>query len=78
VLLELEDRGAALRRGEGKCWTRRDRVRVARRYGVTRQSLHDWLKRYPERRMAGLVDRSKTLLPPGLSLWDPRKLDADR
>ena len=32
---------------------------VARRYGVTRQSLHNWLRRYRERGMAGLVDRSK-------------------
>jgi transposase InsO family protein len=32
---------------------------VAERYGVTRQSLHNWLRRYRERGMAGLVDRSK-------------------
>jgi transposase-like protein len=32
---------------------------VAERYGVTRQSLHNWLSRYRERGMAGLVDRSK-------------------
>src|SRR6266545_2279240 len=32
---------------------------VADRYGVTRQSLHNWLRRYRERGMAGLVDRSK-------------------
>jgi transposase-like protein len=32
---------------------------VACRYGVTRQSLHNWLRRYRERGMAGLVDRSK-------------------
>ena len=32
---------------------------VAERYGVTRQSLHNWLRRYRERGTAGLVDRSK-------------------
>jgi transposase-like protein len=32
---------------------------VAERYGVTRQSLHNWLRRNRERGMAGLVDRSK-------------------
>jgi transposase-like protein len=32
---------------------------VAERYSVTRQSLHNWLRRYRERGMAGLVDRSK-------------------
>lgn len=32
---------------------------VAERYGVTRQSLHNWFRRYRERGMAGLVDRSK-------------------
>jgi transposase-like protein len=32
---------------------------VAERNGVTRQSLHNWLRRYRERGMAGLVDRSK-------------------
>lgn len=32
---------------------------VAERYGVTRQSLHNWLRRYRERGIAGLVDRSK-------------------
>jgi len=32
---------------------------VAERYGVTRQSLHNWIRRYRERGMAGLVDRSK-------------------
>jgi transposase-like protein len=32
---------------------------VAERYGVTRQSLHSCLRRYRERGMAGLVDRSK-------------------
>lgn len=32
---------------------------VAQRYGVTRQSVHNWLRRYQERGMAGLVDRSK-------------------
>lgn len=32
---------------------------VAERYGVTRQSLHNWLRRYRERGMAGPVDRSK-------------------
>jgi transposase-like protein len=32
---------------------------IAERFGVTRQSLHNWLRRYRERGMAGLVDRSK-------------------
>jgi transposase-like protein len=32
---------------------------VAERIGVTRQSLRNWLRRYRERGMAGLVDRSK-------------------
>lgn len=45
---------------------------VASRYGVTRQSLHNWLRRYRERGMAGLVDRSKrpavrTARPPARS-----------
>ncbi len=31
---------------------------VARRYGVTRQTVHRWLRRYAEQGMAGLVDRS--------------------
>ncbi len=32
---------------------------VAERIGVTRQSLHNWLRRYRERGLAGLVDRPK-------------------
>jgi len=31
---------------------------VARRYGVARQTVHDWLRRYGREGMAGLVDRS--------------------
>ncbi|WP_422386076.1 helix-turn-helix domain-containing protein [Actinopolymorpha singaporensis] len=30
----------------------------AERYGVTRQSVHAWLRRYREERPSGLVDRS--------------------
>jgi transposase InsO family protein len=33
-------------------------VEVARRYGVARQTVHDWLRRYGRQGMAGLVDRS--------------------
>lgn len=33
-------------------------VEVARRYGVSRQSVHAWLRRYASRGLAGLVDRS--------------------
>ena len=31
---------------------------VARRYGVTRQTVHSWLRRYAHSGLAGLVDRS--------------------
>lgn len=31
---------------------------VARRYGVTRQTVHGWLRRYASSGLAGLVDRS--------------------
>lgn len=31
---------------------------VARRYGVTRQTVHEWLRRYARSGLAGLVDRS--------------------
>ncbi len=31
---------------------------VARRYGVGRQAVHSWLRRYAAEGMAGLVDRS--------------------
>jgi transposase InsO family protein len=31
---------------------------VARRYGVTRQTVHAWMRRYAEQGMAGLLDRS--------------------
>jgi len=34
-------------------------VTVAERHGVTHQSLHNWLGRFRERGMAGLIDRSK-------------------
>jgi transposase InsO family protein len=33
-------------------------VEVARRFGVARQTVHDWLRRYGRQGMAGLVDRS--------------------
>jgi transposase InsO family protein len=33
---------------------------VARRYGVTRQTLHRWLRRYAKAGLAGLVDQSST------------------
>jgi transposase-like protein len=31
---------------------------VARRYGVVRQTVHGWLRRYASQGLAGLVDRS--------------------
>ena len=31
---------------------------VARRFGVARQTVHDWLRRYGSQGMTGLVDRS--------------------
>ena len=31
---------------------------VARRYGVVRQTVHEWLRRYARRGLAGLIDRS--------------------
>jgi transposase len=31
---------------------------VARRYGVARQTVHDWLRRYASEGLAGLADRS--------------------
>jgi len=31
---------------------------VARRYGVARQTVHDWLRRYAAQGLQGLVDRS--------------------
>lgn len=31
---------------------------VARRYGVVRQTVHDWLRRYANEGLGGLVDRS--------------------
>jgi DNA invertase Pin-like site-specific DNA recombinase len=31
---------------------------VARRYGVGRQAVHDWLRRYAAEGLGGLVDRS--------------------
>ena len=33
-------------------------VDVARRYGVARQTVHGWLRRYASDGLAGLVDRS--------------------
>lgn len=33
-------------------------VEVARRFGVTRQSVHRWLREYAARGLAGLVDQS--------------------
>ena len=31
---------------------------VAARYGIARQTLHEWIRRYSEQGVAGLVDRS--------------------
>src|SRR5215831_11178032 len=31
---------------------------VARRFGVARQTVHDWLRRYADQVLGGLVDRS--------------------
>lgn len=31
---------------------------VARRYGVARQTVHGWLRRYADQGLAGLVDRT--------------------
>ncbi len=33
---------------------------VARRYGVSRQTVHKWLVRYASHRLAGLIDKSAT------------------
>ena len=33
---------------------------VARRFGVTRQAVHRWLRRYADGGLAGLVDQSST------------------
>ena len=33
---------------------------VARRYGITRQTLHRWLRRYASDGLSGLVDRAST------------------
>jgi transposase-like protein len=44
---------------------------VAERYGVTRQSLHNWLRRCPERGMAGRHD-------PQLHRHDPDLLPRGR
>jgi transposase len=33
-------------------------VDVARRYGVARQTVHGWLRRYADQGLAGLVDKS--------------------
>jgi transposase-like protein len=33
-------------------------VDVARRFGVSRQSVHGWLRRYASQGLAGLADRS--------------------
>ena len=32
---------------------------VAERYGVSRQSVHAWIRRYEQGGLAGLIDRSK-------------------
>ena len=34
-------------------------VDVARRFGVSRQTVHSWLSRYEARGLAGLTDRSR-------------------
>ena len=49
---------------------------VARRYGVARQTVHDWLRRYGDHGLAGLADRSSrpaTLPSPDeRPRWRPR------
>lgn len=44
---------------------------VARRYGVARQTLHTWLRRYASDGLVGLVDRSSK---PG---WCPHQMPAE-
>src|ERR1700722_7769188 len=46
-------------------------VEVARRYGVSRQSVHAWLRRYGSEGLAGLADRSSS--PDGC----PRRVPAE-
>ena len=42
-----------------RCWRRAPVTEVARRYGVARQTVHEWLRRYAARAgWAGLADRS--------------------
>jgi transposase InsO family protein len=44
---------------------------VAARYGVSRQSVHSWVRRYRESGLAGLVDRSKR------PVWCPHQMSAE-
>ena len=47
---------------------------VARRYGVSRQSVHAWLRRYASQGLAGLADRSSK--PDGCPHQMPPELEA--
>jgi transposase-like protein len=38
-------------------------VEVGRRFGVTRQTVHRWLRQYAARGLAGLVDQSPRPTP---------------
>lgn len=49
-------------------------VDVARRYGVSRQSVHAWLRRYANQGLAGLADRSSK--PDGCPHQMPPELEA--
>ena len=44
---------------------------VAQRFGVTRQTVHRWLRRYADRGVVGLVDRSSR------PDWCPHQLSAE-
>ena len=44
---------------------------VAARFGVSRQSVHSWIKRYDQAGLAGLMDRSKR------PVWCPHQLPAE-
>ena len=45
---------------------------VARRYGVVRQTVHGWLRRYAEERLGGLADRSPRPARPLMPASDAR------
>jgi transposase-like protein len=42
-------------------------VEVADRYGVSRKTVHAWVRRYREHGLAGLADRSHRPTPPSLA-----------